>query len=46
MLQFSDDPGDPGSGPVFLDGPDNGYNMRGVSECGKPQDANVFRLMG
>jgi hypothetical protein len=46
MLQFPDDPRDPGFGPVFLDGPDNGYNVRGVSECGKPQDADVFRLMG
>ena len=46
MLQFPDDPGDPGSGPVILDGPDDGYNVRGVSECGQPQDANVFRLMG
>jgi hypothetical protein len=46
MLQFPDDPGDPGSGPVILDGPDDGYNVRGISECGQPQDANVFRLMG
>jgi hypothetical protein len=46
MLQFPDDPGNPGFGPVFLDGPDNRYNVRGVSECGKSQDANVFGLMG
>jgi hypothetical protein len=46
MLQFPDDPGDSGSWPVVLDGPDDGYDVRGISERGKPQDANGFGLMG
>ena len=46
MLQFPDDPGDPGTGPVILDGPDDGYYVRGVSKRGEPQDANGFGLMG
>ena len=45
MLQLPDNPGDPGSGPAILDRPDDGYNVRGISECGKPQDANGFGLM-
>ena len=46
MLQFADDPGDPGFRPVILEGPDNGYYVRSISECGKPQNANVFGLIG
>ena len=46
MLQLPDNPGDPGSGPAILDGPDDRYNVRGISECGKPQDANGFGVMG
>ena len=45
MFQFPDDPGDTGSGPVILNGSDDRYNVRGVTECGKPQNAYVFGLL-
>ena len=45
MFQFPDDPGDTRSGPVILNGSDNGYNVCGVTESGKPQNAYVFGLL-
>ena len=46
MLQISDDPGDTGLGPVILNRANSGHHMRGIAKRGKPQNADVFRLIG